>query len=369
MLAALVACPADDASPAAAEPQLPLVEVALAQGGGLPDTRALLGEVRAVQRAELAAGAEGEVLEVTVREGDHVEAGAVVVRIDASLADADVASARAARREVRRELEQARRDRKRARQLADILPAYEIEQDVTRADTLRSRMGRLSAEQHRAEAQLLRHEIEAPFAGRVSARWVEPGDWVRQGDAIVELVEPSRVELLVEAPVDLFESVDVGAVAVVSTRDRPERKATAEVVGVVPALDPRTRTAAIRLVPRDAPTWLIPGDAVEVGFAIVHDEPGVIVPRNALVRGVVGVRVVKIVDGQAEHVGVEVVATADARALVRGENLEPDDWVVVRGNERLRPRQSVAVVPPAAAETVDPAPTLAGHSTVRLPEG
>ena len=69
-----------------------------------------------------------------------------------------------------------------------------------------------------------------------------------------------------------------------------------------------------------------------------------VVPRDALVVGVVGTRVMKVVGAKVEPIEVEVIATADADALARATGLAPGDRVVTRGNERLRPGQAVTVV-------------------------
>jgi multidrug efflux pump subunit AcrA (membrane-fusion protein) len=89
---------------------------------------------------------------------------------------------------------------------------------------------------------------------------------------------------------------------------------------------------------------MLPGASLDVEFSIVRDEEGVVVPRDALVYGAVGVRVVRVEDGKATPVGVEVIATVDDQALVRGEGLAAGDSVVTRGNERLRPGQDVQIV-------------------------
>jgi hypothetical protein len=120
-------------------------------------------------------------------------------------------------------------------------------------------------------------------------------------------------------------------------------------VGVLAA---DTRTMRVRLQPRQRPDWLLAGMAVDVEFAVTLDSDllgagGVLVPRDALVRGPVRVRVIKYVDGEAEPVQVTVLGTAEDRALVRPDPDQPSlavgDRIVVRGNERLRPGQPLKV--------------------------
>jgi multidrug efflux pump subunit AcrA (membrane-fusion protein) len=128
----------------------------------------------------------------------------------------------------------------------------------------------------------------------------------------------------------------------------PVMQVDAEVVGVVPSLDPATRTLKIRIRPVEARPWLMPGAPVDVGFPVRFEsaaiERGVIIPRDALVLGAVDTRVIVVVDGHAKPILVDVLATAGDRALVSGTGLEPGAVVVTRGNERLRPGQAVRVL-------------------------
>ena len=318
------------------------VVAAAVRDGSLADEWVFLGEVRPLAAAELAAGADGEVKRVEVRVGDRVEAGRLLLELDTALVRARVAAARASTVEGAEELAQAERDRLRAERLGEtILPQAEIERDVSRAQTLDARTKRLHASAREAKAELGRHRVVAPFDGVIAARHVDPGDWVAPGDRVLELVDDTRVEILVAGSAELAQRVQAGARATVRSGSS---SVGAEITGVVRALDPATRTARVRLVPDDVPPWLMAGAGVEVVFSIERDGEGVVVPRDALVLGAVDTRVFEVVDdGTVRPVVVEVVATARDEALVTGEGLVAGGRVVVRGNERLRPGQSVTV--------------------------
>jgi RND family efflux transporter MFP subunit len=324
-----------DAPPAAR------VRIAVARSGVLRDRSVFLGEARPLLQAALAAGADAEITAVLVREGDRVAEGDVLVRLDPSLAAARVAAARASRSQTAEELRQARRDRVRAERLGrDILPEAEIERDVSITEQLDARAAALKAAEREAKAQLGRHQVVAPFAGVIAHRLVDPGDWVGPGDTVIELVDDEKVEVIVAGSAELVQRVQRGTKA--SVRLGVE-EVPAEIVGIVRALDPATRTATLRLLPDSVPDWLLPGVSVDVAFDIEHDDDGVLVPRDAIVYGPAGNRVVVVRNGLAETVPIEVVATADVDALVRGEGLAAGDEVVVRGNERLRPGQPVVL--------------------------
>ena len=317
-----------------------LVEVAAARDGTVADSWTTLGSVRALERAELAAGADGAVTKVTVREGDRVEQGALLVEIDPSLAEARLASARAAREEGAESLAQASRERERAEQVGgEVLAAVELEAVGARVKELTSRHAALEAAEREAAASLARHRLKAPFAGVIAARRVDVGDWVSPGTPALDLVSTDAVEVVVDVPPELVPRLSAGMAATLHGAG----EAAAEAAAVVPALDPDSRTARVRLSVAAPPPWLMAGSAVEVRFPLEIGGEGVVVPRDALVLGPTGNRVIRVVDGAAVPVSVAILAGANDDVLVRGDGLAVGDAVVVRGNERLRPGQALQV--------------------------
>jgi RND family efflux transporter MFP subunit len=316
------------------------VAVGEAKAGAIEDTWTFLGDVRALDRAELAAATAGPVVSVSVREGDRVTSGQTLLEVDTKLAAAQSASATASAEEGGLQLEQARRDLARLQRVAEgVLAPAELEQAKTRVDMLAARHAGLVAAADRARVELGRHRVRAPFDGLVAQRHVDAGDWVAPGQAVLDLVSTDRVDIRVDASAELAQQVAPGDAVVMHGRG----EVAGVVVGVVPALDPVSRTALVRVEPSEAASWLVPGSSVEVAFDVQRGGEGVLVPRDALVPGPVETRVVRVVDGAAQPVTVLVLASTHDTALVSGEGLVAGDVVVVRGNERLRPGQGVRV--------------------------
>jgi RND family efflux transporter MFP subunit len=310
--------------------------------------------VRALARAELSVGASGEVRRVAVREGDRVTRGQTLLEIDPSLARAQVRRAEATRDLADDERELAEWQ---AAQVAEAGPravsGAEIERSRTAAEAAGARGEASSAELAEARSMLSRHRIVAPFDGVVARRSVDPGDWISAGDPALAIVSAEAVQVIVAAPSELILDVEPGMPAHIRPGASfhaaiPESDAVveAEIAGVVSALDSETRTVTLRLTPRETRRWLLAGSTVRV-FLSIHrsDERAVRIPRDALVRGAVGYRVIEVVDDAAVPHPVEVVATATDAVLVIGEGLDVDDVVVTRGNERLRPQQQVEIRP------------------------
>ena len=325
------------------------MRVAPVGSGGIQDRWRFLGDVRPAARANLASGASGAVTRVRVREGDQVREGELLVEVDPALAVARLRVAEAGRTRGEEALAQAKREQDRLATLdSHMVAAVELERARSQVDELTAQLASLEAALAEAKAQLALHRVQAPFTGVVAARQVDPGDWVRPGDPVLELVSVGDLEVLVEASSELFGRARRGDVATLVGAGR----ATAEIAGVVPALSPVSRTLRVRLVPKEEAPWLLAGASVQVEFQVElsghgpKDVPGqgLVIPLDALLEAPGRAWVVRVVEGKAEHIDVDVLAKADTRALVGSTKLQPSDVVVVRGNERLRPGQPVEVV-------------------------
>ncbi|MCB9674448.1 MAG: efflux RND transporter periplasmic adaptor subunit [Alphaproteobacteria bacterium] len=339
LLLALLACSGTEAPAASGgPPRAASVEVAPAREGQLSDTWSVLGELRALERAELAAGASGAVEKVTAREGDAVAQGALLVEVDAALAAAELAAAEADEKRLKAELDQAKSTLSRVGRVeSGVLAANEVELTRTRVASLEAEAEGARARARLAGARLGRHRVRAPFPGIVAKRHVDPGDWVDPGKPVLDLVRVDTVEVRVDAPLDLAKRVAVGDSVKLGS-------AAGRIVGVVPALDPVSRTAVIRIEPDGPLAGLVPGSPVEVAFD-VEMSGGVVVPRDAVVPGPTDSRVFKVEDGAAHAIPVQTLATTADEVLVQADGLAPGDLLVVRGNERLRPDQPVTVLP------------------------
>lgn len=327
-----------------------LVEVAKVRKGDLSDRWSFMGNVRALQSAQLASGAEGEAKRVLVREGQQVKKGQLLMQVDDRVARAKLRAVAAQVAEARELAAQARRELARLARLSkQARSELELERAGSNVRLYDAKQKVLEAQVAQARAELALHRVDAPFAGVVAKRHVDPGDWVKRGQSVVDVVSTAELEVLVEVSPRLLRFVREGDKAELVLRDG--KRQPAKVVGVVGALDPVARTARVRLSPLAATVSLRPGAAVGVDFAVRRSGAGVVVQRDALLVGPVVTRVIKVVAGKAVPVTVDVVATASARALVvarpanKGGGLSVGDQVVVRGNERLRPGQAVRTGP------------------------
>jgi len=230
--------------PLRAEPRAPVVSVRAAEKVTAAPTLRVFGRVEAATRSVLTAGVEGDVMTVTVLEGDTVQRGQALVELDAADADLQLRQRRAELADIDAQLEseqvrlqsdraaleteqallalrrkavdraaqlartqagseaaldQARQDLE-LRQLAVIARRQAIDDAPARRRQLQARRARAAAAVQQAELDLRRTRVAAPFGGRVTQVFVDAGERVAVGGRLLELYDASRLELRAQVP-------------------------------------------------------------------------------------------------------------------------------------------------------------------------
>lgn len=151
------------------------------------------GKIEPVRKVDISADIPGRIVQVAVEEGDRVERGALLIRIDPSTyqaavrrADASVAQARSREAQARAQLAQSRSALERAEQLSrgdQLISAADLEQARTQTNVAESelqaaRFGVTQAQAALVEArdQLAKTTISAPMSGRVTRLNIEEGE-------------------------------------------------------------------------------------------------------------------------------------------------------------------------------------------------
>lgn len=339
----------------------------------LAPRRKVFGELRPRWRTLVAAKEGGLVVEASAREGDRIESGATVARLDGTRLGAELKVLEANRSVAEATVSERERERDRAARDLDLL-GRAAEQGGTNPRELadaKSALAVASAQVTQAaaavtavEAQiaLLRTriadlEVRAPFAGVVTARRVELGGWVPEGGAVIELTGTDQLEGWFDLPQELFEAAQSyaqstsaagGAAIAIEIRTASGSAVRASSVRVVPEIDERARTFhAIATVPN-------PDGRIAAGLSVTAfvpqglAQPWSIVPKDALVYQGVNASVYLVRDGKALPVPVRVAFPMGDEVAIEPGVLPAGAQVVVEGNERLMPGATVS--PATAAE-------------------
>ncbi|MBW2384559.1 MAG: efflux RND transporter periplasmic adaptor subunit [Deltaproteobacteria bacterium] len=275
-------------------------------------TNSKAGTVRARLRSRLTAETGGRVVEIVHREGEHVSAGDVLVRLndsslraqhDLTLRGVEVAGSRLEEACLRRD--RASRELARTKKLAerniaseDMLDGLQYAYDAARVSCLaaKAELASAHAQVRAAKAELDKTMIVAPFEGVVAEVSTEVGEWVTPSPplltapAVVDLIDPTS--LYVSAPMDEVDSAQVhaGQAVKLTVDSRPGEVFAASVIRVAPYvldLETQNRTVEIEVELDDdaATAELLPGTSADVEVVLEVRDGVLRLPTSALLEG------------------------------------------------------------------------------------
>lgn len=312
----------------------------------------LSGTVTAASDSALSPATSGLVSEILVDAGDRVETGAALLMLDDELARFQLASDEAAVARAQQALIDARR------RLAE---AKELSTKQTIAETavrdLESEVVEDEAELKRTEAiadlrtaVLERHVLRAPFAGVVSGRMVDPGEWVTPGDTVLGLVSLRRLFIDFQVSEAYQGRIKEDSNAKVYFAGNDALTHDARVAVAVPVSDPNARTFLLRLVLKQESSSFLaaPGTSAIGELALDVGRSAVTVPRDAVLRFSDGRSLVWVLEsGKGQERALERFVTTGVafNGLVEIKSgVRVGDRVVFEGNEALRNGQTVRVL-------------------------
>ncbi len=222
---------------------------------------------------------------------------------------------------------------------SNLAAATQLDQTISDRDVARGDLAIAQARLAQNQDQLDRTKILAPFDGVIVERLMTPGERVDDGAQVVRLVNQENLEVIARAPLEYFQFVRNGQLLDV----RAESRQSIGVVRTVVAVGgENTHQFEIRL-DLDGPLFPV-GQTLRVSIPTSDAREALTVPRDALVLRPDGQSVFVVdANNEARQVQVTVGVGQGDRIEILGA-VEPGDKVVIRGNERLQPGQSVSVM-------------------------
>ena len=371
-------------TPAWAQNDATLVQVDAVKREPLNQTFMVIGRLVARQRGDVAARVAGPVAEMRVQVGDRVSRGDVIAvvdrkrpawRRDVAAAEVHESKASLANAEARHAMAQAGVARDEARlalarqafERLDLLRASvafsqarldDLEQETIAAmsevdfaraavqealsliDQNLARVERSRANLANAIDDLDDTAVRAPFDGVVTLRHTEVGAYLDVGATVITLVNDRDVEIEADVPYDRLGALSAGSEVSFRFDAGPWSRASVRAIGVVE--NPRTRTRSVRFMPDldGVADNLADGQSVSLSLPVGPPRDIVTVHKDAITRGVNGTAVFVVNGDAAERRLVSLGEAIGNRFEVLG-GLEPGELVVVRGNERLKPGQTI----------------------------
>jgi membrane fusion protein (multidrug efflux system) len=339
--ASLAAC--KGRRPEASEPKAAIAPVSVQTvkiaEGDVPKLLRLSGTLRGFRETDLAANAVGRVVATSFERGAKVAEGQVLAQLDVRAATLTAAEARAQAENVRAQEAYARGECDRFAQLKakGAITDLEFERVANQCRTAPLSVEAASARANLAAQNVGDGAIRAPFAGVVSERYVEVGQFLRQDSRVATLVNVDRLRLEIAVPEAEIGSVREGAEVRFRVAAYPERTFSGKVRFVSGAVRASTRDLMTEALVENADRALLPGMFADVELVVGAQRLPLLPPAALTSRGgkprafvVVGgrleERILSVGPTQGELTGVlkgvtvgESVVTGDLTALLNGQ--------------------------------------------------
>jgi RND family efflux transporter MFP subunit len=207
--------------------------------------------VQAIRQTVIAAQVSGNVVEIRVKAGDAVQAGQVLVRLDARAADQNAAASDAQVQAARASLDVAQQEYERQQQLLskNYISQAAFERAQAQFKATQAQVSAQLAQAGVARTQSGFFVITAPYAGVIAEIPVALGDMAMPGRPLATLYDPSALRVTATVPQTALARTAAGQGARVElpgqATDRPWLLPSR--VQALPTVDPATHTVEVRM--------------------------------------------------------------------------------------------------------------------------
>ena len=357
------------------------VVVAAAESRDVPIYLDGLGTAQASASVTVKPQVDGNLIEVRFREGQDVQVGDVLARLDPRSYQAALDQVTAKKAQDEATLANARLDAARYAKLA--VSAYTPAQQ---ADTAKSLVAQLTAQVaadqaqiDNARTQLSYTTITAPIAGRAGIRLVDAGNIVHASDpaglVVLATLKPISVQFTLpqQALADVAKAMQAGPVTVLALPQNNDATSARTVLdrGTLTVLDnqvdPTTGTIKLKASFANEKLALWPGAFVTVRLQARVWQGAIVVPPVAVQRGPRGTYVYVIRPDQTAERREVTVGHEDLQVSVIATGLQAGEQVVVDGAARLSDNSKVTLASPAGSPPATPAATPPGRRRPATP--
>ncbi|HEX2168257.1 MAG TPA: efflux RND transporter periplasmic adaptor subunit [Longimicrobiales bacterium] len=235
------------------------------------------GEASSWQQTAVSSQVSGQVTGVRVSENQAMAKGAVLIQIDPTEYQLQLEEAQARLRQAEMTYRETTLSDDRIED-----PRVRAERDT--AARARSGLDAALVAVERAELNLLRTRIVAPFAGRVANLKVVPGQYVNVGDELltVQAMDPIRVDAKVlEGNIGFLA---VGRTARVTFSAFPGEVFEGRIDAINPVVDPEFRNARVSISVRNPGGRILPGMFARATLPAKRFPDRILVPNEAILE-------------------------------------------------------------------------------------
>ena len=308
-----------------------VVEVAHVVAGDIPKSIEALGTLSAVQNVTISSEISGRISEINFKNGETVAKGMPIVQLNNQQAQADYQTAVTG-------YQLALQKYNRSKNL--------VNEAISRQDFAIIQAGVATAESDVQSklADLNAKRITAPFSGVLGAFQVQTGDYVKDGDPLVTLVNTTQLRADYNIPEQNLAELKAGQLVTIKTSAYPNQVFYGTVSFISPIVSPDSRMVAVQALIDNSKGPLLPGMFVRLSEQLGLIKNAVIIPASAISADIKGYYVFKVEGTKVAQTYITTGMQVGAKTQVLN-GLQVGDTIVIAGQQKLQDGSMITVAP------------------------
>jgi len=307
-------------------------------------TLRITGTIHPRESVDVSGPVGGRVQEVSVRVGDRVEEGAVVMRLDPEPLERarGAQAATVAATEAQLTLARSQRDRTRALVGRGGSTQAQLDQAEGEVSALEAQLDGQRESLAAATLDVENAALRAPIAGVVVAREANPGSTIAAGAPVVRIADLSAVDF--EASVPLAQAARLATGQQVRVQaDGADGTFTGVLERINPVADAQARATSVFIrIPN--PDGALLGGMYAVGQITIDSQDGVLIPEDGVREDDQGSYVLVVRDGVLERAAVEITPDWTERHSLIREGVKDGEVIITAALPELRAGDPVVLV-------------------------
>jgi membrane fusion protein (multidrug efflux system) len=292
--------------------------------------------IEAFAEADVIAKVEGEIREVLVEEGDEVEKGQILARLDGDRLRLELNESGARLRKMQRDFERNKDLREKG-----LLSEGDYEK-------LQYDLESLQASYNLASLELDYTQIRAPISGVISERYIKLGNTIRVNDPLYRVTSFDPLVAYLHVPEREYQQISADQPVAIDIDALADMEILAGVTRVSPIVDPETGTFKITIEIRDESRRIKPGMFGRMSIVYDRHENVLQVPRSAVMEEM-GIESVYVVEDDKAVRRIVKTGYGENGMIEITDGLDDSDNVIIVGQVGLKPDATVTIInaPPA----------------------
>lgn len=287
------------------------------------------GTVIPANEVRLTSETAGKITSLPLQEGEQVQKGELLVKINDSELQARLKKAQSQKKLLAQQVERKKK----------LLDKEGISQEAY--DQKKTELESTKADIQHIKAQIDKTEIRAPFDGVVGLKHVSKGSYVSPDSKIATLRQLQPLKIDFSVPGKYAQSIVKGQ-SIEFTVNGIDSSMQARIYAIEPAIETSTRTLHIRALFDNENRQVLAGNYAEIDLTLASDDGVLMVPTEAVISELQGKKVFLYRNGKSVPQQIQTgQRQADRVEVTKG--LNKGDTLITRGIQKVRPGSAVHI--------------------------